>query len=401
MVSRAQRYARRQVAWSCDQASGQALMSKLEKFAGTKIKPGRNVIKGYPVDIDDQDPSEGLSLDAVDRDAATNLLKALRAAGFKTQRAGQLGITIMASQAVAVSASLRPLAFSFNDDLDRELFAAEVEFAFRKAPRRLETWNASCAVPVRTMQEAQYVSKVARKYQAVRASSWACGPTSANFKFANAGKARAFKQAMKGLIEKGVEVTWDGNTSVKVKGRNEGDLREARALARKGEAIGLSSAGMFACGPTVKTLKFANALKAKAFMGSLKNLISQGLKANWDGNNKVTMSSSDPESLRAAVSIAKQQGGISISVPAASISADDGLGEPAAPSGDSEAPAACDISVSFQTPQAAQAAAAQAMRMGCDKVAVEGSTLKVTCPHENAQQVMSAAARAMGSGARV
>jgi len=73
------------------------LVDKLSKFAGEQIKPGRNVIKGYPVDIEDGDPAEGVEMDAVDRDAATGLLKALRSAGFKTRRVGDLGIVVVMS----------------------------------------------------------------------------------------------------------------------------------------------------------------------------------------------------------------------------------------------------------------------------------------------------------------
>jgi hypothetical protein len=69
-----------------------ALIDKLEKFAG-KLKPGRNTIKGFPVDIDDS--SDGhISMDAVDSDAAKGLVKALRAAKFKAKRDGNVGITI-------------------------------------------------------------------------------------------------------------------------------------------------------------------------------------------------------------------------------------------------------------------------------------------------------------------
>lgn len=246
MVSRAQRYARRQVAWSC------GLGGKFTNEQQWRQEAQRRKFKVVEV----THPSgSGTWLVAKDLDGN-------RVGTYDLdQDKGEL--TQDPRKGFNASLSLRPLAFSFSDDLDRELFAAEVEFAFRKKPRRLETWNASCAVPVRTQQEAQYVSKVARKYQAVRASSWACGPS--------------------------------------------GVLRAAAPIAPASPA------------------------------------------------------------------------------------------NPAA----GDAPAACDISVSFKTPQAAQAAAMQAMRMGCDKVAVEGSTLKVTCPHENAQQVMGAAARAMGSAAQV
>ncbi len=71
----------------------EALIDKLEKFAASKIKPGRNVIKGYPVDIEDSDGSY-IEMEAVDRDACTGLVKELRDAGFKAKRIGNTGISI-------------------------------------------------------------------------------------------------------------------------------------------------------------------------------------------------------------------------------------------------------------------------------------------------------------------
>jgi hypothetical protein len=69
------------------------LLKKLEKFAGSKLKPGRNVIDGYPVDLDDTDGTY-FEMDAVDRDACTGLVKSLRRAGFNAKRVGQLGILV-------------------------------------------------------------------------------------------------------------------------------------------------------------------------------------------------------------------------------------------------------------------------------------------------------------------
>lgn len=70
------------------------LFSRFEKFAGTKIKVGRNVIKGYPVDIDDGSPEEGISMTAVDSEAAKGLSKELRKSGFKVSKFSNLGILI-------------------------------------------------------------------------------------------------------------------------------------------------------------------------------------------------------------------------------------------------------------------------------------------------------------------
>lgn len=70
-----------------------ALIGRLEKFAGSKVKPGRNTIKGYPVDIEDSDGSY-IEMNAVDSDAATGFVKELRNAGFSAKRVGKTGISI-------------------------------------------------------------------------------------------------------------------------------------------------------------------------------------------------------------------------------------------------------------------------------------------------------------------
>lgn len=59
-----------------------SLIDRLDKFVGFKIKPGRNVIKGYPVDITDSDGTY-IFMSAVDQDAKKNLIKILRNANFK------------------------------------------------------------------------------------------------------------------------------------------------------------------------------------------------------------------------------------------------------------------------------------------------------------------------------
>jgi len=82
-------------------AGGDDLLSRIESFAGVSIRPGRNTIKGYPVDIADQSPAEGLEMVAVDQDAATGLLKAFRAAGINATRSGNKGIVVRASLAAA------------------------------------------------------------------------------------------------------------------------------------------------------------------------------------------------------------------------------------------------------------------------------------------------------------
>lgn len=71
----------------------ESLIDKLEKFAGSAMKPGRNVINGYPVDIEDSDGSY-IVMKPVDKDATTGLVKALRKAGFKAKADKQGEITI-------------------------------------------------------------------------------------------------------------------------------------------------------------------------------------------------------------------------------------------------------------------------------------------------------------------
>lgn len=78
----------------------EALIDKLEKFAGKEIKPGRVTIKGYPVDVADSDGSY-IEMDAVDRAAVEGLVKALRKDGFNAKRVGNLGILVKESLAEA------------------------------------------------------------------------------------------------------------------------------------------------------------------------------------------------------------------------------------------------------------------------------------------------------------
>lgn len=59
----------------------ESLFARFEKFGG-KLKVGRMVIKGFPVDMEDSDGT-ALEMTAVDMDAAKGLRKVLRAAGFK------------------------------------------------------------------------------------------------------------------------------------------------------------------------------------------------------------------------------------------------------------------------------------------------------------------------------
>jgi hypothetical protein len=62
-----------------------SLIQNLEAFKGGKIKMGRNTINGYPVDLQQGD-DEDIDMIGVDKDAASNLIKTLRAAAFKVKR---------------------------------------------------------------------------------------------------------------------------------------------------------------------------------------------------------------------------------------------------------------------------------------------------------------------------
>ena len=57
------------------------LIDNVEKFMGKTIKPGRNELFGFPVDIEDSDGTF-LDCEAVDKDACSKVAKAFRAAGF-------------------------------------------------------------------------------------------------------------------------------------------------------------------------------------------------------------------------------------------------------------------------------------------------------------------------------
>lgn len=73
---------------------GESVIDRLEKFAGQKMKPGRNTIKGYPVDLTD-DPDTGfIEAEAVDTKTRNDLAKELTAAGFKVKKDGRLGLSI-------------------------------------------------------------------------------------------------------------------------------------------------------------------------------------------------------------------------------------------------------------------------------------------------------------------
>lgn len=72
---------------------GESLVDKFESWAGTPMKVGRMVLKGFPADVNDSD-GEYMDLDAVDKDAASGLAKALKKAGFKVTRHGPMGLLV-------------------------------------------------------------------------------------------------------------------------------------------------------------------------------------------------------------------------------------------------------------------------------------------------------------------
>lgn len=77
-----------------DKYLGEGLLDKFEKFVGKELKKGRMTLKGYPVDIDDSGDGSSIAMDAVDKDAATDFVKELRAAGFKASLVGSRGILV-------------------------------------------------------------------------------------------------------------------------------------------------------------------------------------------------------------------------------------------------------------------------------------------------------------------
>ena len=70
-------------------------LDNLEAFAGIKLKSGkRNVVKGFPFDIDGDSDVDNVYVEAVDLAACTGLMKALRAAGFRVKRDGDTKLEI-------------------------------------------------------------------------------------------------------------------------------------------------------------------------------------------------------------------------------------------------------------------------------------------------------------------
>ena len=61
------------------------VLGKLEAAANTRLKPGRNNILGYPIDLPDQEGGDLLYFHPIDADAAKGLIDELRALRFKVR----------------------------------------------------------------------------------------------------------------------------------------------------------------------------------------------------------------------------------------------------------------------------------------------------------------------------
>jgi hypothetical protein len=75
--------------------ASKSALDNFEAFAGVKLKSGkRNVVKGFPFDIDADSDVDNIYVEAVDLAACTGLMKALRAAGFRVKRDGDKKLEI-------------------------------------------------------------------------------------------------------------------------------------------------------------------------------------------------------------------------------------------------------------------------------------------------------------------
>jgi len=244
----------------------------------------------------------------------------------------------MSRQTVACAASTPPktqrLSLSFTSDLDRELFATELEFAFRKAPRRMETWNASIAVPVRNTNEAGFVKRLAQKYDGVKLSHGATISAAAD-------KWTKFDPELPRYI---------------INLENPRDEERAGNALMKAGQRGFSSSGAKIWLKTNNIDKMVAAIKAKGVRVS--GVEEHGLQAP-------AMSASLPGEDHTAPT--------------------------------SDQPTACDMSLSFSNSQAAHRFAAGLMRMGA-KVSVDGPSVKCSFPFAQASKALSFAAKLTGAG---
>ena len=65
------------------------VIDRIEKTFGITLKVGRNIISGYPFDVDDEPLENGLMIRPVDRDAVTGLYNVFVKKGFKTKAKGK------------------------------------------------------------------------------------------------------------------------------------------------------------------------------------------------------------------------------------------------------------------------------------------------------------------------
>lgn len=62
------------------------LANSIEKDFNIKLKPGRNIINGYPFDAHDgQETETAIAIDAVDGDAVKPLVRAFRTKGYEVE----------------------------------------------------------------------------------------------------------------------------------------------------------------------------------------------------------------------------------------------------------------------------------------------------------------------------
>ncbi len=98
-----------------------ALVSRIEKAYRVRLKPGRNVLAGIPVDIEDSDGTY-LNMTAVDRDGGKELAKDLRKKGFKVSYSGGTEIGVNGGSDTAFKINVKSDLF---DDVEAILNSME------------------------------------------------------------------------------------------------------------------------------------------------------------------------------------------------------------------------------------------------------------------------------------
>lgn len=226
-------------------------------------------------------------------------------------RSRTVALSSSVNAAIAQPTQGQRLSLSFESDTDRELFATELEFAFRKSPRRFETWNASIAVPVLNANEANYVKRLAQKYDGVKMSNTPVAASlpgqdpaqqeeeapmcEMSMTFETPQSAVAFATNM---MKMGAKTAVDG-TAVKC---SFPFAQASKALSLSARSLNMGSSSV-AAGPTSMTFTFENAAKAKLFKTKA-SAISQG-EVQWDGGSKVKFKGPNEGKLREARAIAR------------------------------------------------------------------------------------------------